>query len=58
MEPQTYLVEVITDTSYTAGEPCTLTDAEMVAQQLRRDMAGSAGFVGVRIINLVFATQW
>jgi hypothetical protein len=53
-----YLVELITDDGYTESEPCTLEDALVVAATLRRDFGTKRGYVGVRVINLIFATRW
>jgi hypothetical protein len=58
MDPLNYVLEVISDGGYTDSPPCTLDDALAVAKQTRLDFAGTPGFIGVRIINLVFATQW
>jgi hypothetical protein len=53
-----FLVELITDEGYADSEPCTLEDALAVANQLSNDFASRRDYVGVRVINLAFATQW
>jgi hypothetical protein len=54
-----YLVEIITDTDYfTHRDPvATPEEAEGIAAALRAEMAGSTGYVAVRVINLAFATR-
>jgi hypothetical protein len=59
MDPETYVVEVVTDEDYwTVPDEHTLANANILADYWRMRLAGEAGYVAVRVINLAFATRW
>jgi hypothetical protein len=55
-----YLVEIITDTGYWTGshEYDDLEFAYAELRGLRRQLAGTDGFVAVRVIDLTHVTRW
>jgi hypothetical protein len=54
-----YLVEIITDAGYwTSTAPFERLDSALAfARGLRTSLAGKDGYIGVRVINLAFATR-